>query len=215
MTQQLTKEEMAEIAVGLHKLHKVPKSEAVGDVHVAAACDALQAKGVSPTNALITLVLGKGSLSTIIKGRRQWEERKAALRAAAAAAPAKSQKTVDLFEELWIEASRSARQEASALKVQLDSVEQKHRDDMIVLERGLEASERQAEAQEAALKDLAEKSAQEREVLQAQVEKLTTELKIAERRIAEGAQKESGNLCSLASELLRELKAAKIATQVV
>lgn len=214
MTTKLPKEEIAEIAAALHKLHNVPKSEAVGDAHVAAACDALQAKAVPPTNALITIVLGKGSLSTISKGKRLWEERQAALRAAAAAAPAKSQKTVDLFEELWIEASRSARQEATALKDQLDSMEQKHREDIIVLERGLETSEQKAEAQEAALKDLAEKSAQERQALQARVEKLTADLKIAEKRIVEDAQKESGDLRSLATELISELKAAKKETKV-
>jgi hypothetical protein len=79
---------------------------------------------------------------------------------------------VDLFEELWIEASRSARQEATALKEQLDSMEQKHREDIIVLEHGLEASEQKAETQEAALKDHAEKSAQECEALQTEVERL-------------------------------------------
>jgi len=215
MTKNLAKDEIAEIVAALHHMHHVPKSEAVGGAHVAAACDALQAKCVPPTNDRITSVLGKGSLSTIIKGKRLWEERQTALRAAAAAAPAKSQKTVDLFDELWIEASRSARQEATALKEQLDSMEQKHREDIIVLEHGLEASEQKAETQEAALKDLAEKSAQEREALQKEVEKLTADLKIAEKRIVENAQKESGDLRSLATELISELKkAAKIETKV-
>jgi hypothetical protein len=73
-----------QIVAALHHMHNVPKSEAVGGAHVAAACDALQAKCVPPTNDRITSVLGKGSLSTIIKGKRLWEERQTALRAAAA-----------------------------------------------------------------------------------------------------------------------------------
>lgn len=142
------------IAGQLNAEHGLGKAEVVGESAVLRACDLLHEKGISPTIDAIRAVLGKGNRATINRFRQAWEAQRAELKAAISAAPAKPAKVIEMFDALWIEATRYGRQEAEALKEQLAARDAQHRKAMEELQTEFEASEDRGEALDSELETL-------------------------------------------------------------
>lgn len=197
----ISKEEAAKILAKLRATHGLSKTETVSKENIWAACDALREAGLEPTMRGVREVLGKGSPGTINDGKRAWEKEQDAQREAAAAAPEKSQKTLDLFEALWVEATRSGRQEAAALKAQLDRLVEKHEKEIAEANATLDETHKQLETLGTELAAAVQRAEDNRAIHETEIRELRADLRAAEARASQDAYKAAtaeGRYASLA-----------------
>lgn len=185
----ISKDEVAKVLVKLHATHGLSKSETVRQENIWLACDALKEAGIDPTMRGVREVLGKGSPGTINDGKRAWEKEQEALREAASTAPDKSQKTLDLFEALWVEATRSGRQEAAALKAQLDRLIEKHEKEIAEANAALDETDKQLEATRVEMSVAIQRADDERARHEIELLGLRADLRAADARASEEASK--------------------------